>query len=83
MKKFIQKLFSGGDDVSCKRVASYIALFVIVTAAVTAIITSPGHLLPSYMFDGLLVFAGTGLGITAIEKIFGRPKSNTPDQSTN
>jgi hypothetical protein len=36
------------------------------------------------MFDGLLILAGSGLGLTVIESIFGKKKSNdTPNQDTN
>ena len=79
---FIKQLLSSGDEVSSKRVSAFIALLVMIAAAIVAIISAPAHVLPQFMFDGFLIFAGSGLGLTVIEKIFTRktpPSDSTPE----
>ena len=35
-----------------------------------------GHVTPEFMFDALAAVAGGGLGLTVLEKIFNKNKSN-------
>lgn len=80
--KWLKSVFSNEGDASSKRVASIIALLVCINLSYIGTFTD--YKCPEYMFDGLLILAGSGLGLTVIESIFGKKKSNdTPNQDTN
>jgi len=80
--KWLRSVFSNEGDASSKRVASIIALLVCINLSYIGTFTE--YKCPEYMYDGLLILAGSGLGLTVIESIFGKKKSNdTANQDTN
>lgn len=80
--KWLKSVFSNEGDVSSKRVASILALLVCINLSYIGTFTD--YKTPEYMFDGLLILAGGGLGLTVIESIFDKKKSNdTPNEGTN
>jgi hypothetical protein len=74
--KWIKSVFSNEGDASSKRVASILALLVCINLSYIGTFTD--YKTPEYMFDGLLILAGGGLGLTVIESIFDKKKSNEP-----
>jgi len=80
--KWLKSVFSNEGDASSKRVASIIALLVCINLSYIGTFTQ--YKCPEYMYDGLLILAGSGLGLTVIESIFGKKKSNdTTNEGTN
>jgi hypothetical protein len=80
--KWIKSVFSNEGDASSKRVASILALLVCINLSYIGTFTD--YKCPEYMFDGLLILAGGGLGLTVIESIFDKKKSNdTTNEGTN
>jgi hypothetical protein len=72
--KWLRSIFSNEGDASSKRVASIVTLLVCINLSYIGTFTE--YKCPEYMFDGLLLLAGGGLGLTVIESIFGKKKSN-------
>mgnify|MGYP000998506748 FL=1 len=72
MKKFFNDLFSGSSETSSKRFAAIITLVNIIILAYIAALNSPNKSVPTYMWTGLIIIVGGGLGLTVIEKIFGK-----------
>ena len=68
MKKLFQELISANDGTSSKRVVSIIAFLNVLGMAWVSQFTE--YKVDEYVFDGLLLLAGAGLGLTVIEKIF-------------
>jgi hypothetical protein len=60
--------------VSSKRVVSIFTLINILIFCYVAVYT--GKTLPEFMFDGLALIAGGGLGLTVVEAIFKKPRYN-------
>jgi len=81
--KWLKSVFSNEGDASSKRVASIIALLVCINLSYIGTFTE--YKTPEYMFDGLLLLAGGGLGLTVIESIFANKKksNDTGSQDTN
>lgn len=78
--KWLKSLLSAEGDASSKRVSAILSLLVCISMAYIATFTE--YRCPEYMFEGLLVIAGGGLGLTVIESIFTRykKKDNTPSE---
>ncbi len=78
--KWLKSLFSNEGDASSKRVSAILSLLVCISLAYVATFTP--YRCPDYMFEGLLVIAGGGLGLTVIESIFTRykKKDDTPSE---
>jgi hypothetical protein len=77
MKKWIKSMFSAEGDVSFKRVGSALALITCIIIAHVSTFTI--YVCPEFIYDGLLILAGAGMGFTAVEnitKVFGKSKSN-------
>ena len=72
--KWLRSVFSNEGDASSKRVASILALIVCINLSYIGTFTD--YKCPEYMYDGLLILAGSGLGLTVIESIFDKKKSN-------
>jgi hypothetical protein len=77
--KWLKSVFSNETDASSKRVASILALVVCIN--LTYIGTFTEYKTPEYMFDGLLILAGGGLGLTVIESIFANKKKSNDEGS--
>lgn len=70
-------MFSAEGDVSFKRVGSALALITCIIIAHVSTFTI--YVCPEFIYDGLLILAGAGMGFTAVEnitKVFGKSKSN-------
>jgi hypothetical protein len=79
---WLKSIFSNDKDASSKRVASILALLVCINLSYIGTFTE--YKTPEYMFDGLLILAGGGLGLTVIESIFTKKKSNdSADETSN
>ena len=74
MKKFFQQLVSANDETSSKRVVSLVAFINVLAMAWVTMFTV--YDVPEYVFDGLLLLAGAGLGLTVMEKIFTKYNKN-------
>jgi len=81
MKKFFNNLFSGSSETSSKRFAAIITLINIIVLAYIAALNSPNKSVPTYMWTGLIIIVGGGLGLTVIEKIFGKGGDNNAPPS--
>ena len=80
--KWLKSIFSNEGDASSKRVASILALLVCINLSYIGTFTD--YKCPEYMFDGLLILAGSGLGLTVIESIFAKKKTDdTTNEGTN
>ena len=80
MKQFFKDLFSGTSETSSKRFAALISLFSIIIMSFIATFKDDKCITPEFMFDGLALIAGGGLGLTVIEKIFTKKTDSTPKQ---
>lgn len=78
MIKFIRDLLSGSSDTSSKRFSAILTLVNVIILAYIAAYHSPDKAVPQYMWTGLIIIVGGGLGLTVIEKIFGKNGDNTP-----
>jgi hypothetical protein len=80
MKKWLKSLLSSEGDASSKRASAILSLLVCISFSYIATFTE--YKCPEYMFEGLLVIAGGGLGLTVIESIFTRYKKrdDTPSE---
>ena len=65
MIKFIKDMFSGGSEVSSKRVAGIISLLCAITGIFTA-------LLSQLAFDSLLMYSATLLSASVVTTIFNK-----------
>lgn len=82
MKKFFKSLLSGSDETSSKRFAALVTLGNILILSYLAAWKN-NWVLPEYMFNGLCLIVGGGLGLTVVEKMFKRQDlAPTPDQTT-
>lgn len=80
--KWLKSLLSAEGDTSSKRVSAILALIVCINLSYIGTFTE--YKCPEYMFDGLLLLAGGGLGLTVIESIFTKKKQDeTTDEGTN
>ena len=75
-------MFSADGNVSSKRVGSALALLTCIIVAYVGTFTI--YVCPEFVFDGLLLLSGAGMGFTAVEnvsKVFGKSKQNEqPEQ---
>ena len=76
MKQFFKDLFSGTSATSSKRFAAIVTLINVIALAYIAAYNAPNKALPTYMWTGLIIIVGAGLGLTVIEKIFGKGGDN-------
>ena len=77
MKKWVKSIFSAEGDVSFKRVGSALALLTCIIIAHVSTFTI--YVCPEFIYDGLLILSGAGMGFTAVEnitKVFGKSKAN-------
>ena len=74
MRKWLKSIIAVDGNQSSKRLSAVMALFCCI--AFSWIATFTPYQCPQYMFEGLLVIAGGGLGLTVIESIFTRYKKN-------
>ena len=68
VRNFFSRMFSADGGVSSKRVISFIILINVIIFCYIA--TFIGKTIPEFMFDGLALIGGGGIGLTAIENIF-------------
>jgi hypothetical protein len=83
MIQFFLNLLSSKSEYSSKRFSALIIIANVVAFAWIATIHSDSLTTPEFMFDSLLLFAGGGLGLTAIEKVFGNKKQNVTPTETD
>ncbi|CAB4153645.1 hypothetical protein UFOVP636_15 [uncultured Caudovirales phage] len=79
MIDFIKSMLSSKGDVSSKRI---ITLFLVLNLVVTmyiAVYNNEERVAPEFMFDGLCLLAGGGIGLNVLEKIF---KKKTDEQQS-
>lgn len=76
MMQFFKNLMSSQSDASSKRFAALFTLINIIIMAWVATFAAIGYVTPEFMFDALAAVAGGGLGLTVLEKIFNKTKSN-------
>lgn len=81
VRNFFSRMFSSDGGVSSKRVISIIILVNVIIFCYIAIFL--GKIIPEFMFDGLALVGGGGIGLTAIENIFrkGGVKKDINDES--
>ncbi len=68
VRNFFSRMFSSDGGVSSKRVLSIVILVNVIIFCYIAIFL--GKIIPEFMFDGLALVGGGGIGLTAIENIF-------------
>ena len=74
MKKWVQSMFSAKGDVSFKRVGSALALITCISIAYVGTFTI--YDCPEFIYNGLLLLAGAGMGFTTVENILSKVKPN-------
>jgi hypothetical protein len=79
-QNWFTKLLSAKGEVSSKRVVSIVIIVNILVLAYVA--TFMGKILPEFMFDGLALISGGGMGLTVIEKIFNKGKNKDDDENS-
>ncbi len=77
MKDFFRRMFSSGNEVSSKRFNTFYALTSIIMLAFIATFRSEDGRTPEFMYDALALIAGSGMGLTVVEKIFSKPKEGS------
>ena len=77
IKGFFSKMLSGDSRVSSKRVIAIVAIVNIIIFCYIA--TFLGKTIPEFMFDGLALISGGGMGLTAMENIFSKKKNKNED----
>jgi len=80
VKNFFSRMFSADGGVSSKRVISVVILINVIIFCYIA--TFIGKVIPEFMFDGLALIGGGGIGLTAIENIF-RKGGDNPKKDIN
>lgn len=68
MKRFFINLLSNSDDTSSKRLVSLITFLNVLGMSWVSVFSE--YKVDEYVFEGLLLLTGAGLGLTVIEKIF-------------
>ena len=76
-RDFFSKMLSGDSRVSSKRVIAVVAIVNIIIFCYIA--TFLGKTIPEFMFDGLALISGGGMGLTAMENIFSKRKNKNED----
>jgi hypothetical protein len=79
IKEFFGKMFSSSSGVSSKRVVAVIIIVNIIVFCYIAIFL--GKALPEFMFDGLSMISGGGMGLTAMENIFSKRKKRNNEET--
>lgn len=74
--KFLKSIISEDENVSSKRIVALLAVLTIEIIAFVNLFT--GKTVQEFIFDGLIMLALGGLGITAVEKIF---KKDPPSEN--
>lgn len=77
IKRALKKLLGRGDEVSAKRFSALLCLATIIALAFIATFNDPAKICPPFMYDALSLIAGSGLGLTVIEKIFTKNEKKT------
>jgi hypothetical protein len=80
-KYWVDKMLSGDDGVSSKRVAGTFVLLNVIVFCYMAVISE--MVLPDFMFEAICFLAGGLLGITALENVFKKDPPKTEDTTTN
>ena len=79
MIKWVKSILAVDGNQSSKRLAAILSL--ICCIAFSWIATFTPYQCPEYMFEGLLLVAGGGFGLTVIESIFARHKSKEHNEN--
>jgi Trk-type K+ transport system membrane component len=91
MKKFFKQLLSADNETSSKRFAALVTLFFLIILTFMATLKDEKWITPDFMFEALALIAGSGLGLTVMEKIFTKysppkpepPKEENPENPEN
>jgi hypothetical protein len=81
MKKWVKSIFSAEGDASFKRVGSALAL--LTSIIIAYVVTFTIYDCPEFIYDGLLILSGAGMGFTTVEnvsKAFKKPKADETEQ---
>jgi len=81
MIKWWRSILAVDGNQSSKRLAAILSLLCCIAFAWIATFTP--YECPEYMFEGLLVMAGGGFGLTVIESIFTRYRNKKEDPPTD
>jgi hypothetical protein len=73
-KNWLSRLLSSGSDVSSKRTASLFTLLMVIIMAFIAVISDEHHICPEFMYDSLCLMAGSGMGMTILDKLIEKRK---------
>jgi len=79
----IKNLLSGTSDTSSKRFAALFTLFNVIILTYISTYKSTPKITPEFMYNGLLLIVGAGLGLTVVEKIFGKGGNTPPTPPTD
>jgi hypothetical protein len=86
MKNFIKNLLSSRSGTSSKRFAALFTLINLIILAYIATFAAPDNVVPKFIYDALVIIVSGGLGLTVLEKIWGRGDANAEtdkDKSDN
>lgn len=67
--QYFTKILSSESDVSSKRFAGLLSLFIAIVIATIITIKNNGNP-PEYVLDSLFIYSASALGLTAIENVF-------------
>lgn len=75
MIDFIKSMLSSKGDVSSKRIISIFLVLNLVVTMYIAVYNNEEKVAPEFMFDGLCLLAGGGIGLNVLEKIFNKKRN--------
>jgi len=72
MRKFFKELLSSRSGTSSKRFAALFTLINLIILAYVATFAAPDKIVPKFIYDALVIIVAGGLGLTVLEKIWGK-----------
>jgi hypothetical protein len=83
MKRFLNALVSENTATSSKRVIAIIIIFNLIAITWVATVRSTAGTPPQFMFEALALVAAGGLGLTSMERIFGKTGNTNTEEKTS